>query len=103
MFDLKSFLIVALPSAAALLPIVLGLVTYLGNLGVKGKAQLISSLLSGLILGGFTLYFQAPPKGGADWFAIVLFGLIVGLAASGVYDTGKALVVRMNNVKEQSG
>lgn len=98
MFDLKSFLPVALSSAAALLPIVLGIVTYLGNLGVKGKAQLVSSLLSGLILGGFTLYFQAPPKNGADWFAIILSGLILGLAASGVYDTGKALISKANKM-----
>lgn len=94
MFDLKSFLQMALPTAAALLPLVLGLVTYLGNLGVKGRAQLISSLISGLVLGSLTLYFQSPPQDATGWFVVILFGLVVGLAASGVYDTGKKLVAR---------
>jgi hypothetical protein len=65
-------------------------------MGAKGKVQLGSSMGIGLLLGGATMYFQSPPADAAGWFAIVLFGLIVGLAASGVYDTGKGLIAKAN-------
>jgi energy-coupling factor transporter transmembrane protein EcfT len=68
-----------------MLAIVFGLVDYLGKLGVKGIWQLISSMLSGLILGGIVMYFTIYPDTAVGWFSVALFGLLIGLAASGCY------------------
>ena len=89
MFDIVGFLKIAAITFAALLPIVLAIVTYIGKFGVKGKWQLVSSLLSGLILGGVVMYFTTVPTTAVGWFSLVLFGLLTGLAASGCYEVGK--------------
>ena len=85
-FSLLEFLKTAGIIYTPLLLIVFGLVDYLGKLGVKGKAQLISSLLSGLILGGIVMYFTTYPNTAMAWFSVVLFGLLIGLGASGCYE-----------------
>lgn len=68
--------------------VVLGLVAYLGKLGVKGKAQLISSMLIGLVLGAGYQLSQSVPAGYSGWFGVVIYGLGLGLVASGIYETG---------------
>ncbi len=78
------------------LPIVLGLVTWYGKLGVSGKNQLYSSMATGLLIGGFVMYVQVSPVTLIQWTAVVLYGLILGLMASGVYDTGKAVALKIN-------
>jgi len=95
MFDFTEFVNDVLPTTAALLPLVMAIVTYLGKLGVQGKLQLVSSLLTGLVLGGASMYFQIVPVTGVDWFATVLYGLVLGLSASGVYEVGKDLVEKL--------
>ena len=95
MFDFKEFLVLALPTASALLPLVMAVVTYWGKLGVSGKWQFVSSMATGLVLGGGVMYFQVLPDLPSEWFAVGLFGLIMGLAASGVYEVGKALVYKL--------
>ena len=94
-FIFAEFLKVALPTAAGLLPIVMALVTYWGKLGVTGKWQLLSSMATGLVLGGFVMYIQTLPQTLVEWSAVGLFGLILGLAASGVYEIGKDLVAKV--------
>lgn len=89
MFNLKVFLATAVPTFLVTLPIVMGLVRYWGRLGATGKKQLVASLLTGLVVGGLIYYFQTPPTSAAEWFAIVLFGLLCGLAASGCYEVLK--------------
>jgi hypothetical protein len=91
MFDLKTFLLMSAALAPFVLPLVMALVTYWGKLGVAGTWQFVSSLATGLVLGGAVWYFSYPPLSGAGWFSLVLFGLIMGLAASGVYEVGKEL------------
>ena len=71
------------------LGITLGIVDWLGKLGVKGKWQLFSSLVTGLLVGGSLVYFLISPQALAEWFSVGLYGLIVGLTASGVYNATK--------------
>ncbi len=85
-FNLLEFLKTAGPIFTPLLAIVFGVVDYLGKVGVKGTWQLISSLLTGLALGGLVMYFMTYPATPVAWFAVALFGLLVGLAASGCYN-----------------
>lgn len=74
----------------ALLPF--GLVAYLKKQGVKDKALLFSSLGSGLVLGiGYIVYQTRPPAGDwwvvyGYWFGAVIYGLGLGLLASGIYE-----------------
>jgi len=95
-FEISAFLKAGLNTVGAILPLVLGLVTYFGRLGVKGRWQLVTSLLSGLVFGGATMYFQTAPMSAAEWFGIGVVGLMTGLIATGVYDTGKEIVSKVS-------
>lgn len=93
--DIPEYLKTIAASSAILLPIIWALVTYYGQLGLTGRKQLISSLLTGLILG--VLYQIAAlglPTAYSYWFVYVLYGLVLGLTASGVYETGKHLIAK---------
>jgi len=80
----------ALPVVGFLTPIVMAIVTILGNFGVAGKWQLLSSAIVGLILGVLSMIAQlGVPVDFAGWFGYVIVGLVTGLTASGVYDTVK--------------
>ncbi len=85
-FDLLDFLKTAGIIFVPLMSIVFGVVNYIGKWGVKGNWQLLSSLLTGLILGGIVMYFTILPSTAVAWFSVALFGLLVGLAASGCYE-----------------
>ncbi len=85
-FDLNEFLKSAGLIYLPILSIVFGIVDYLGKLGVKGKWQFVSSLLAGLILGGLVMYFTIQPATAVAWFSVALFGLLIGLGASGCYE-----------------
>lgn len=77
-----------------LLPIVMGLVTLYGKFGVSGKWQLASSLLTGFVLGGGIMYVETKPVTVEGWVAVVLYGLLLGLTASGVYDVVKVAATK---------
>lgn len=106
MFNLKDFFINVVPTAVILLPLTGGIVKYLGDMGVKGRAQLASALGVGLVLGGLTSYFITLPADAAAWFATVLYGLTLGLATAGYYNmqkeaAEKAVKVHIAKVEEQ--
>jgi len=72
------------------LPLTMALVTYLGKFGVSGKWQLVSSMVTGLLLGGGLAFVTL--GGVANMVNIMsslLYGITVGLSASGVYDALK--------------
>ena len=79
----------------------MGLVWAWGKLGAKGKTQLISSLVTGTILG--FLYMLAkvrPPEGDwwlvyGYWFADVIYGLGLGLLGSLLYELQKDLLEKI--------
>lgn len=105
MFDLGKFFKEVLPTAVVLLPLTGAAVKYLGN-WVSGKAQLAASMVVGLALGGPAAYFITAPSTPAGWFAVVLYGLAVGLATSGFYEmqkasSQKAVKVHMEETEER--
>jgi Flp pilus assembly pilin Flp len=96
MFDFTVFFEASGKSGPLVVLIVLGLVTYLGKLGVKGRWQLISGMLIGLIFGGaFTIAALGLPSTFSGWFSTVMYGLMLGLVASGIYETGKEVVTKV--------
>lgn len=95
MFDLKEFIQAAAVNTTILLPIIMALVTLYGRFGIQGRAQLALSLLTGFVLGVVVMIADlGVPVDFAGWVALVLYGLIPGLVASGVYETGKGIAAR---------
>jgi len=95
MFDFTSFFEVSAKSGPIVVLIVLGLVQLYGKAGVSGKWQLFSSLFTGIIIGGaFQVAALGTPATFAEWFAVVMYGLLMGLTATGTYEVGKKLLSR---------
>lgn len=72
-----------------LLVIVIGLVQFIKGFGLAGNAVKSLSLAIGLVLGGGYQYSIAAPADFAGWFALAIFGLGLGLVASGLYDANQ--------------
>ena len=69
-----------------LLVFVLAFVQWIKSLGVSGVYARVISMAVGLSLGiGYQLTLSIPVDF-AGWFGAVVFGLALGLGASGVYD-----------------
>lgn len=69
-----------------LVAVVLGLVEISKRLGVEGKGAVITSLLIGLVLGIAYQLSVAIPTDFAGYFGAAIYGLALGLTASGIYD-----------------
>lgn len=76
--------------------VIMALVTLWGKLGISGKAQLVSSLVTGLVIGGGFMWIELNPATAKDWATVLLYGLILGLTASGVYEVGKEIALKAN-------
>ena len=95
MFDFTKFFEAVEGNAAIVMLIILGLVTVWGKLGLTGKLQLLSSLGTGLVIGSlFMLAALGFPVDFKGWFSVIVYGLGMGLVASGIYETGKELTAK---------
>ena len=83
--DFSEFFNVAV-AGIPLLFVVLGLVEWIKRLGVEGRWLLVSSMVVGLLLGGGYQLSQGIPDSFGGWFAVIIYGLALGLVSSGVYD-----------------
>ena len=91
--DFSTFFKAAADNAPWVLAVVLGLVTFYGKAGISGKAQLFSSLATGLIIGSlFMCAALGFPNDFTGWFEVIIYGVAMGLTASGVYEVGKKLI-----------
>jgi hypothetical protein len=76
--------------------IIFGLVEFTKSFGVSGRWLTGLSLFIGLLFGfAFRVYLAGVPTGYAGWFEAVIFGLALGLVASGFYDFANARMPRM--------
>jgi len=67
--------------------VVLGLVEFSKKIGVSGKALTLLSMLLGVAFGvSYEVAQNGVAAGFAGWFAYVVFGLAMGLVASGIYN-----------------
>lgn len=57
-----------------------------GQFGLTGKAQLLSSFMTGVVLGVADKFFNGILVDGSAWFMAVLYGIILGGLASGAYE-----------------
>lgn len=75
--------------AVPVLIVVMGLVQFTKKLGVEGRAATVVSMAIGAVIGiCFAVAKAGAPADFAGGFGYALFGLFVGLGASGVYDLG---------------
>ena len=89
--DFGDAIVVGLP----LVLIVTGLVEWFKQAGVQGNSLRIVSLVIGLVLGvGYQLSL-AVPVDFAGWFGAVVYGLALGLVASGVYDAASDIAGKL--------
>ena len=73
--------------------VVLGLVQWLKKLGVDDKGLIGASMAIGLLLGGgYQIATVGIPVDIAGWFSTVVYGLGLGVVASGVYDAAERIV-----------
>ena len=72
----------------ALMPAILGLVNFVKSLGLEGRGLTIASMVIGIVL---ALAAQLLPPG---TFQVAFNGLIIGLAASGLYDVANMFASR---------
>ena len=69
-----------------LLLVTLGLVQFVKQFGLSGNIVKAVSLAIGFVLGLGYQFSVSAPVDFAGWFAAVVFGLGLGLVASGVYE-----------------
>ena len=75
--------------------VVIGMVTFMRKLGLKGRWLLVASLIWGLVIGvGYQIAMLGVPATFAQGFAIAVYGLGLGLIASLFYDMLKDLIER---------
>lgn len=80
----------ALVAGIPLVLVVIGLVEWSKRLGLSGKALQILSMLIGVVFGVLYQYSQQPLEGFSAWFGAVVYGLALGLVASGIYDAARS-------------
>jgi len=73
-----------------LVVLVIALVEWVKRFGVEGKALNAVSMAIGAIIGVAYWYAQQPLASFADWFGAIVYGLALGLVASGIYDAARS-------------
>jgi len=82
MYDISTLLVGGIPLVA----VVFGLVEFVKSFGVRGHWLTITSMLLGLAFGvSYQIANAGLPAGFAGWFGVAVFGLVLGLVASGYY------------------
>ena len=85
--DIKAFT-EAIVAGVPLLFVVIGLVQLSKKLGASGNALTLISMGIGLVLGVcYQLATVGFPTNFGGWFAVIVYGLGLGIVASGVYDS----------------
>jgi hypothetical protein len=93
MNDFTSLLVGGIP----LMVVIFGLVEFSKSLGLAGKILTIFSMLLGVAFGvAYQIAISGAPASFAAWFTIVIYGLALGLVASGFYDFADSRLPKIN-------
>jgi len=76
----------AIVAGLPLVLVVIGLVEWFKQLGVQGNVLRYVSMAIGLVIGIAYQISLGLPADFAGWFAACIYGLGLGLVASGIYD-----------------
>lgn len=75
-----------------LVALVIALVEWVKRFGIEGRTLNAISMGIGAVIGVAYWYAQAPLSTFTDWFGAVVYGLALGLVASGIYDAARSAV-----------
>ena len=75
---------------ALLLAMIPGIVEFAKELGVTGKASLVLSFVTGVVL-AVVFQLNALYPGLSDWIYLVVYSVLFGMTASGYYNLAKRL------------
>lgn len=81
----------AMSGSIPLLTVVLGLVQFTKRVGLQGNVLIIVSMLIGLAFGASYLYLTAKPLDTLGMFLCLIYGILIGLIASGIYDVASGI------------
>lgn len=82
MFDISVLLVKGIPLVA----VIFALVEVIKSFGLSGKIVTLLSMLLGILFGiAYQIAEVGMPAGFSGWFEVVIFGLMLGLIASGFY------------------
>lgn len=75
-----------------------------GKLGLTGKAQLLSSFATGIVVGVLQQFSTGLIVGFSGWFQVAIYGIILGGLASGAYETIKGALTKsmLDNLELES-
>jgi hypothetical protein len=92
-FDPTQFFQASAANAPLVLLVVVGLTAVAGDFGLAGKWKKLFALVTGALFGGGLMVASGgAPVGFAGWFSAIIYGLLIGLAATKLYETGEALL-----------
>ena len=77
-------------SGSPLSILILGLVQFLKKTGLAGNALTWVSMGLGILFGGFYMIAVSHPTDALGYFLCLVYGLLLGLIASGIYDVTMA-------------
>jgi hypothetical protein len=85
----------AIVAGLPLVLVVIGLVEWFKQLGVQGNTLRYVSMAIGLVIGIAYQISLGLPADFAGWFAACIYGLGLGLVASGIYDAATDIVKKV--------
>jgi len=85
----------AIVAGLPLVLVVIGLVEWFKQLGVQGNVLRYVSMAIGLVIGIAYQISLGLPADFAGWFAACIYGLGLGLVASGIYDAAADIVKKV--------
>ena len=93
MLDFSTLLVNGVP----LVIVIFGLVEFIKSFGVTGKIVTAISMALGLGIGiCYQIASAGVPVGFGAWFGVVIFGLALGLTASGFYKFADARLPKLD-------
>lgn len=94
----------ALTSVPFVLPVVIALVQWIKSVTGSSDARLLNlcAMLLGVLFGGAFLLAVSMPATYAQWFVVAFFGIVLGLAASGLFKVGAEMAERANPLTNSS-
>jgi hypothetical protein len=89
--DFNQLVVAGIP----LIAVIFGLVEFAKRFGLKGNWLTIFSMVLGVGLGiAYKISESGVPIGYSNWFGVCIFGLALGLTASGIYDFADSRTVK---------
>ena len=85
----------AIVAGLPLVLVVIGVVEWFKQLGVQGNVLRYVSMAIGLVIGIAYQISLGLPADFAGWFAACIYGLGLGLVASGIYDAAADIVKKV--------